>query len=84
MCRGDLGERASLLQLFDKYASPAIRFTMGEGDQAQTRAPLKQALPATSLNMVQQLCELLGLLLRNSGRVRDHQAQPSINLSARS
>ena len=76
MCRGDQDERAALLQLFDKYAAPAIGFTLGEGDPAQTRAPLKQALPATSLNMVQQLCELLGLLLQTSGRVQDPQAHP--------
>ena len=75
MVRGDLGERAALLQLFDKYAAPAIGFTLGEGDPAQARAPLRQALPATSLNMVQQLCELLGLLLQNSGRVQDLQVQ---------
>ena len=75
MCRSDLGERAALLQLYDKYAAPAIGFTLGEGDPAQARAPLRQALPATGLNMVQQLCELLGLLLQNSGRVQDLQVQ---------
>lgn len=80
MCRGDLGERAALLHLFDKYAAPAIGFALGEGDPAQTRAPLKQALPATSLNMMQQLCELLGLILRSSGRVQDPQAQPCTHL----
>ena len=74
-CRSDLGERAALLQLFDKYAAPAIGFALGEGDPAQARAPLKQALPSTALNMVQQLCELLSLLLRSSGRVQDLQAR---------
>ena len=82
MCRGDTGERAALLQLFNKYAAPAIAFTLGEGDPGQARAPLKQALPATSLNMVQQLCELLAVLLQNSGRVQDPQVQPCTHLSS--
>ncbi len=50
---------------------------LGAGGGAEARARLKQALPATDLNMVQQLCELLALALRNSGRVREPQARAS-------
>ena len=63
-----------LLQLFDKYALPAIAFVLGNEAGAEASACLKQALPATDLNMVQQLCELLTLQLRESGGERKAEA----------
>lgn len=63
-----------MLKLYEKYAQPAILFVMGMASGAEAGARLKQALPATDLNMVQQLCELLALQLRDSGRVQDSQA----------
>jgi len=66
-----------LAELYEKYAAPAIAFVLGAGGETEARARLKQALPATDLNMVQQLCELLALALRDSGRVRDPQARPA-------
>ncbi len=65
-----------LLQLFSKYALPAIAFVLGNEAGAEASACLKQALPATDLNMVQQLCELLTLQLRESGGVRNAEAGP--------
>ena len=74
--RSDLEERKALGELFEQYAMPAIALVLGTGGGGAGAAPrLKQALPATDLNMVQQLCELLALHLRDSGRVRDPQAR---------
>ncbi len=75
--RSDSTERGMLLRLFDKYALPAIAFVLGNGAGAEAGACLRQALPATDLNMVQQLCELLALQLRESGGVRRAEAGPS-------
>ncbi|KAK9825454.1 hypothetical protein WJX81_002895 [Elliptochloris bilobata] len=80
--RIDPGERATLLRLFGKYGLPAVAFVLGGDDQAQTQTPLKQALPATSLNMVQQLCELLSLLVQESGRIQDPQLLEALYLQA--
>lgn len=76
-CRSNTRERVTLLQLFGKYALPAIAFVLGTGGGAEASARLRQALPATDLNMVQQLCELLALQLRDSGRIQRAEAAPS-------
>ena len=74
--RSNATEREMLLRLFDKYALPAIAFVLGNAAGAESGARLRQALPATDLNMVQQLCELLALQLRESGGVRRAEAGP--------
>jgi dynein heavy chain len=61
--RQDPVEADALRQLFDKYASPAVDWvTQGLDGEEIVRRP-KQAVPATNLNMVAQLCGLLEGLL---------------------
>lgn len=74
--RSNSTEREMLLRLFEKYALPAIAFVLGNDAGAESGACLRQALPATDLNMVQQLCELLALQLHESGGVRRAEAGP--------
>ena len=70
-CRVNIQEASVLKQLFDKYAVPIVDFVIEGVDGNELVKKLKLTIPVTNLNLVAQLCRLLGTLLQESGHYSD-------------
>lgn len=74
-CRINIQEASVLKQLFDKYAVPIVDFVIDGVDGNELVKKLKLTIPVTNLNLVAQLCRLLGTLLQESG----HYSDPNVS-----
>ena len=75
ICRVNIQEASVLKQLFDKYAVPIVDFVIEGVDGSELVKKLKLTIPVTNLNLVAQLCRLLGTLLQESG----HYSDPNVS-----